>query len=114
MFYYDWGNGIESSLIFSTPNNNGPSIVLYLTTSKSLPSTNYSFKFELVSINDSGGIIMGKCISSSGMFKNLYLNGLLYTICDSYKLIDNEIGAELTLTGGILGSSFKYNLINPK
>ena len=111
MFYVDYGNGIESSRTFSTPNNNGPSLIVNLTTSTLAPNMNYGSTFELVTISGNGGTIVGRCISSSGMAQSTYARGRLYTICDSYELNGKGVGAELTLIGGTMGSRTKFNLI---
>ena len=111
IFYVDYGDGMESSRTFSTPNNNGPSIIVNLTTSKLSPNMNYGSTFELVTISGNGGTIVGRCISSIGMAQSIYAKGKLYTICDSYELNGKGVGAELTLIGGAMGSRTKFNLI---
>jgi hypothetical protein len=112
VFYFDFGRGIESGRSFSTPNNNGPSLIVFTTTSISTPNMNYSSTFELVSIGDNGGKIVGKCILSSGMAQSSYTKGQLYTLCDSYELIGEGVDAELTLIGGTMGSKTKFKLIS--
>jgi len=111
MFYVDLGRDIESSRTFSTPNNNGPSLIVNITTSTTFPNMNYSSTFELVSVSGNGGTIVGKCLLSSGMAQSTYTRGRLYTLCDSYELIGEGIGAELTLIGGTMGSRIKFSLI---
>jgi len=112
MFYANLGNGIEKSCTFSTPNNNGPSLIVSLTTTTLSPNMNFSSTFELVSISRNGGTIVGKCISSTGMAQSVYTNGKLYTLCDSYELNGEGVGAELVFIGGTMGSRNKFNLIS--
>jgi hypothetical protein len=111
LFYKDLGRGIETSRIFSTPNSNKPSLVGYLLTSTSFPNFNSSATFELISISGEGGIIIGKCISCTGMAQSDYKKGQIYTLCDSYEIIGKGVGAELTLTGGKMGSNITCILI---
>jgi len=111
IFYLDLGRGVESSHRFSTPINNGPSLFVNITTSTSFPNMNYGSMFELISISGNGGAIVGKCLSSSGMAQSAYTRGRIYTLCDSYELIGEGVGAELTLIGGTMGSRTKYSLI---
>ena len=112
VFYLDLGKGIGSSHTFSTPNDNGPSLIVNTTTSTLTPNMNYSSTFELVSISGNGGTIVGKCLSSSGMAQSSYTKGQLYTLCNSYELIGEGVGAELTLIGGTMGSRNKFRLIS--
>jgi len=111
IFYVDLGDGIESSRIFSTPNNDGPSLIVNSTTTTLFPNMNYSSTFELVSISGNGGVIVGRCLSSSGMARSSFTRGRIYTLCDSYELIGRGVGSELTFTGGTMGSRIKYTLI---